>query len=214
MSSRSVSLPRPWMTLGCGRPRRAPGRPNKRCRQPRPGWLGAPPAQDRTQDDLDGRERVADQRDHIADERDHAADDRNHVADARERAADVRDRVADARDRAGDQRDRDRAADQRDRAADDTRLSAVGWTKRGRATSWAAADHPGRGADLRVTAQPCRRRPGRHGARTGASWTSDATSGTRRSMPTFRSVVSVLVSFVQLTLSGYGRVWVRCLSLS
>jgi GAF domain-containing protein len=32
-----------WMTLGCGRPRRAPGRPSKTCRRPRPGWPGARP---------------------------------------------------------------------------------------------------------------------------------------------------------------------------
>jgi GAF domain-containing protein len=37
------SRPRPWMTLGCGRPRRAPGRPSKTCRRPRPGWPGARP---------------------------------------------------------------------------------------------------------------------------------------------------------------------------
>jgi hypothetical protein len=32
-----------WMTLGCGRPRRVPGTPNRRSRRPRPGWPDAPP---------------------------------------------------------------------------------------------------------------------------------------------------------------------------
>jgi hypothetical protein len=102
-----------------GRPRRAPARPSKRCRQPRPGCPGAPRPRTGPRTTWP---RASEAPTSATTPPTNATGPLTTATTSPTRVsgpADMRDRVADARDRAGDQRDRDRAGDQRDRAADE-----------------------------------------------------------------------------------------------